>query len=281
MKISGSIADVRLLRKEDNSLSWGLVPTMGYLHEGHLSLVRRAKEENDRVAVSIYVNPTQFAPNEDLDSYPRALAGDIQLLEKEGVDLVFAPHDDVIYPEGYQTYVTVEDVSQALEGTSRPTHFRGVTTIVAKLFNIIQPDRAYFGQKDAQQTIVLKRMVQDLCFDVQLIICPTVREADGLAQSSRNQYLMPEERQGAPVLYRSLRAALAAYEDGERDGNRLRDLMRAHIEVEPLARIDYVSAADPLTLQELDEITAGALLSMAVFFGRTRLIDNLLLTESP
>jgi len=279
MIVTDSIEEVRRIREETLGLSWGLVPTMGYLHDGHLSLARRARVENDRVAVTIYVNPAQFAPEEDLDNYPRALERDLALLREEGVDLVFTPSDETMYPDGFQTFVTVTEVTKLLEGASRPTHFQGVTTIVAKLFNIVQPARAYFGQKDAQQTIVLKQMVRDLNFDVQMVICPIVREEDGLAQSSRNQYLTAEQRAGADVLYRSLQQAKKAFDDGERDGGTLRDLMRDLIAEEPLARIDYVSAADPLTLVELDEITGDVLLSMAVFFDKTRLIDNLLLVS--
>jgi pantoate--beta-alanine ligase len=276
MITTSSIDEVRQIRWQDPGLTWGLVPTMGYLHEGHLSLVRQARAENDRVVVSIYVNPTQFSPNEDLDNYPRDLANDLRLLKTEGVDLVFAPHDHAMYPPGFQTFVTVMDVSAPLEGASRPTHFRGVTTIVAKLFNIIQPQRAYFGQKDAQQTVVLKQMVKDLNYNLDLIVCPIVREEDGLAQSSRNKYLSPEQRQAAPVLSRAIQAALAAFEAGERDAESLRKIMRAIISEEPLARIDYVSVADPALLEELDTIRDSALFSMAVFFGKTRLIDNLL-----
>jgi len=279
MIVTDSIEEVRRIREETLGLSWGLVPTMGYLHDGHLSLARRARVENDRVAVTIYVNPAQFAPEEDLDNYPRALERDLALLREEGVDLVFTPSDETMYPDGFQTFVTVTEVTKLLEGASRPTHFQGVTTIVAKLFNIVQPARAYFGQKDAQQTIVLKQMVRDLNFDVQMVICPIVREDDGLAQSSRNQYLTAEQRAGADVLYRSLQQAKKAFDDGERDGETLRDLMRDLIAEEPLARIDYVSAVDPLTLVELDEITGDVLLSMAVFFDKTRLIDNLLLVS--
>jgi pantoate--beta-alanine ligase len=276
MIVTDSISEVRQARRSEIGLSWGFVPTMGYLHEGHLSLVRAACAGNDRVAVSIYVNPTQFAPSEDLDSYPRALDRDLKLLETEGVDLVFIPQDATMYPPGFQTYVSVEEVSKPLEGASRPTHFRGVTTIVAKLFNIIQPDRAYLGQKDAQQTVVLKQMVKDLNYDLELIVCPTFREEDGLAQSSRNQYLSHKERQGAPVLNRALKAATEAFTNGEHDGEKLRQLMRDIISQEPLATIDYVSAADPRTLVELDEINRDVLLSLAVFFNKTRLIDNVL-----
>jgi pantoate--beta-alanine ligase len=259
--------------------TWGLVPTMGFLHAGHLSLVKRAKAENDHVAVSIFVNSTQFGPNEDLAAYPRDLDRDLKLLESLEVDMMFNPSPEVMYPPNYQTYVTVEEVTKYLEGASRPGHFRGVATIVAKLFNIVGAKRAYFGQKDAQQTIVIKRMVQDLNMPIDIIICPTQREADGLALSSRNTYLDEEHRRAAPVLYRALTAAKEAFDRGERDGDRLRSIMRDIIAAEPLAKLDYVSAADATTLKELglpssDE--AGVLLSMAVRVGKPRLIDNFL-----
>ncbi len=277
MKVTEDINQIRQIRWTDPMASWGFVPTMGYLHEGHLSLVRRAKAENERTAVSIYVNPTQFAPHEDLSSYPRDLARDLALLEVEGVNLVFTPSDAVMYPPGFQTMVTVAELSRPLEGSSRPTHFQGVATIVAKLFHIIQPTRAYFGQKDAQQAVVLRQMVRDLNFNVEMVICPIVREADGLALSSRNKYLTPEQRQAATVLSRALNRAKNAYANGERDGRILRRIMRETITAEPLARLDYVSAADPATLQELKEVKEGVLLSTAVFFGKTRLIDNILI----
>ncbi len=264
---------------------WGLVPTMGFLHAGHLSLVKRAKAENDHVAVSIFVNPTQFGPNEDLAAYPRDLDHDLSLLKSLDVDLVFNPTPEVMYPPNYQTYVTVEDVTKYLEGASRPGHFRGVATVVAKLFNIVGAERAYFGQKDAQQTIVIKRMVADLNLPIQIVICPTLREADGLAMSSRNTYLDADHRKAAPVLYRALTAAKNAFDQGERDGDQLRSIMRGVIEAEPLAKIDYVSAADATTLQELGIAPSpqpsplkgeGVLLSMAVRVGKPRLIDNFL-----
>lgn len=276
MIVTENIADTRKQRWDDPLLTWGLVPTMGYLHEGHLSLVRRARTENDRVAVTIYVNPTQFAPTEDLDNYPRDLERDVTLLRAEGADLLFIPANNIMYPAGYQTDVIVRDVTKSLEGAKRPSHFQGVTTVVAKLFNIIQPTRAYFGQKDAQQAVVLKQMVADLNFNIQMVICPIVREADGLAMSSRNKYLSPTEREAAIVLNRALTAAHEAYIAGNRDGTKLRQLMTKIITAEPLARIDYVSAADPLTLQELEQIGDKLLLSTAVFIGSTRLIDNIL-----
>ena len=275
MKVLETVDDVRAIRWSESSLTWGLVPTMGFLHEGHLSLVRRARQENDRLAASIFVNPTQFAPDEDFQAYPRDVNRDLELLEREGVDLVFVPLESTIYPPGFQTSVVVSEVTQRLEGASRPTHFRGVTTIVAKLFNIIRAQRAYFGQKDAQQVIVIQRMVHDLNFDVQIVVCPTLREADGLAMSSRNSRLAPSQRTAAPILYRALTQARSAVTEGERDANILRYLMAAEIEREPLARLDYVSVADATTLQELNAIYDRALLSGAVFIGDVRLIDNI------
>lgn len=258
----------------------GLVPTMGYLHEGHLSLARRAKTECASVAASIFVNPTQFGPSEDLTSYPRDLPRDLALLAAAGVDLVWTPTPEIVYPAGFQTWVTVEDATQPLEGAQRPGHFRGVATVVAKLFNAFQADRAYFGQKDAQQVAVIRQMARDLNFPVQIVVCPTVREHDGLAMSSRNAYLTAEQRAAAPVLFRALSAAATAYAAGERDAEALRQLMAEIIEAEPQARRQYVSCADPVTLQELEGPVQRALLSMAVYVGKTRLIDNLLLGDS-
>lgn len=282
MVVTGDIQEVRQLRHEKWDKSWGLVPTMGYLHEGHIALLRRARAENDHVAVSIYVNPAQFAPTEDLSAYPRDLERDLALLTAESIDLVFTPTDAIMYPAGFQTNVLVRKVTQYLEGAKRPTHFAGVATVVIKLFNILHPTRAYFGQKDAQQTVVIGRMVHDLNFDLELVICPTVREADGLALSSRNQYLSAEERRAASVLYRALTATRAAWENGERDADLLRDEMRRVLAAEPLANVDYVSAADPISLAEWKGIissAAGVLLSLAVYIGKTRLIDNFLLTQ--
>lgn len=252
----------------------GLVPTMGYLHEGHLSLIRRAKEECDHVVVSIFVNPTQFGPKEDLSKYPRDLDRDLSLIEPLGTDLVWMPSAEVMYPKGYQTWVEVEAITSPLEGAMRPGHFRGVTTVVAKLFNAVQPHKAYFGQKDAQQAAVIRRMALDLNFPVEIVVCPTVREADGLAMSSRNVYLDPEQRQAATVLFRSLSAARDLYEAGERDAEKIRGKMKEVLAGEPLAEPQYVSCADYDSLEELTEITGKALLSMAVFIGKTRLIDN-------
>jgi pantoate--beta-alanine ligase len=255
----------------------GLVPTMGFLHEGHLSLVRRARDENDAVVASIFVNPTQFGPNEDLAAYPRDLHRDLDKLAGAGCDLVFVPEADTMYPPGFQTWVEVGEVSRPLEGARRGGHFRGVATVVAKLLHIVQPNRAYFGQKDAQQLAVIRTMVRDLDFPLEVVGCPTVREPDGLAMSSRNVYLNPEERRAAAVLYRSLTAAAGAYRDGEHGADVLRARMRSVLSEEPLAEPEYVSVADPLTLAELDRAVPGALLSMAVRLGPARLIDNLVL----
>ena len=250
---------------------------MGALHEGHLSLVRRARAECDHVGVSIFVNPTQFGPAEDLSRYPRDLDRDLQLLEPLGVDVVWTPTPDIVYPNGFQTWVTVEQVTQPLEGKHRPGHFRGVATVVAKLFTAFTPDRAYFGQKDAQQAVVIRQMARDLNFPVEIVICPIVREPDGLALSSRNVYLSPEERRAATVLYRALSAAKAKFDASERDAEMLRAAMSSTLAAEPLAREEYVSAADLETLAELEQVEGGVLLSMAVRIGKTRLIDNFLL----
>jgi pantoate--beta-alanine ligase len=256
----------------------GFVPTMGYLHEGHLSLARAARAECASVVASIFVNPTQFAPTEDLASYPRDLPRDLAMLEAEGVDLVWLPTPEAMYPPGYQTWVTVDEVTQYLEGRMRPTHFRGVATVVAKLFNAVQPQRAYFGQKDAQQAVVIRRMAQDLNFPIDIVVCPIWRERDGLAMSSRNVYLSPAERQAAVVLSRSLAVVQQVYQEGQREAEVLRKSASDLIQSEPLARLQYVSCADPETLEELQGPIAGrALVSLAVFFGRTRLIDNIVL----
>lgn len=258
----------------------GLVPTMGYLHQGHLSLAQTAHSECASVAASIFVNPSQFGPNEDLASYPRDLERDLELLDQVGVDLVWTPTAEEMYPPGYQTWVTVEEITQPLEGAMRPGHFRGVTTVVAKLFNAVQPDKAYFGQKDAQQVAVICQMVKDLNFNLEIVVCPIVREADGLAMSSRNVYLNPEERQAATVLFRSLSLASRAYADGERQAENLRQIVQQTIAEEPQAKLQYISCTNPKTLQEIQgEIQGTALLSMAVFIGKTRLIDNRIIGE--
>jgi pantoate--beta-alanine ligase len=275
MNSFAEIDDVRRARWADPLASWGLVPTMGFLHDGHLSLVRRARRENDRVGVSIFVNPTQFNNPADLATYPHDPERDLALLAREGVDLVWIPSSEIVYPPDYQTYVEVEQVTQHLEGPARPGHFRGVATVVAKLFNLFQPRRAYFGQKDAQQVVVIKQMVRDLNFNLEVVVCPIVREPGGLAMSSRNANLSPAARQQATCLYRALSAAQAAFAEGERDAGRLRTLMLDVINSAELARPDYVSVADPDTLAELDSIATQALLSMAVFVDGVRLIDNM------
>jgi pantoate--beta-alanine ligase len=257
----------------------GLVPTMGFLHEGHLSLARRARAECVSVAASIFVNPSQFGPSEDLASYPRDLPRDLALLKEAGVDLVWTPTAEIVYPADFQSWITVEEVARALEGAHRPGHFRGVATVVAKLFNAFQPDRAYFGQKDAQQAAVIRQMARDLNFPVEVVICPTVREHDGLAMSSRNAYLHGQQRPAAAVLFRALSTAAAVYAAGERDAEALRQLMAEIIDSEPLARRQYVSVADPISLHELQGPIQRALLSMAVYIGKTRLIDNLILGD--
>ena len=255
----------------------GLVPTMGALHEGHLSLVRRARDENSTAAASIFVNPTQFGPQEDYRSYPRDLDRDLALLEECGVDLVFLPEPEDMYPAGFDTWVDLDRIASRLEGESRPGHFRGVATVVTKLFTIIRPDRAYFGQKDAQQAQVIRRLNTDLNLGVDPVIMPTVREADGLAMSSRNAYLNPQEREAALVLSRSLRLAQDKHNDGITSASRIRDAMRELIQAEPLAQIDYVSIADHDTLEELETVQTPALVSLAVRIGRARLIDNAVL----
>jgi len=276
MKVVTTLEELRQIRQTlPNPL--GFVPTMGFLHEGHLSLVRAAKAACQSVAVSIFVNPTQFGPSEDLAAYPRDLQRDLALLEAEGVDLVWAPTPEGMYPEGYQTWVEVTEVTQPLEGGMRPGHFKGVATVVAKLFNAVQPQAAFFGQKDAQQAVVIQRMVKDLNMPIELHICPIVREADGLAMSSRNTYLSPDERQAALVLSRSLKAGKAAFEAGERNAQNLKQVVLSVLEAEPLARVQYVSCADPNTLQELSDTFEQVLISMAVYVGKTRLIDNMVL----
>ena len=278
MRVVTEGCEARRLRRELRG-SVGLVPTMGALHDGHLSLVRAARAGNDAVAASIFVNPAQFGPGEDLAKYPRSLAKDLARLDAEGVDLVFAPEAASVYPPGFETWVVPGPLAEPLEGARRPGHFRGVLTVVSKLFHVIEPDRAYFGQKDAQQAILLRRMATDLDLPVGIVVCPIVRDRDGLALSSRNEYLTPEERRAAPVLFRSLRAVSAAWGAGERRGERLRGTARAVLATEPLAAPDYVSAADPETLADIETATGRALVSMAVRFGTTRLLDNILLPE--
>ena len=270
----------RKLRREENR-TIGFVPTMGALHEGHLSLIHEARAMCDVVVVSVFVNPTQFSPTEDFNAYPRDLTRDAGLLAEYNVDYVFAPPVEEIYPPGFSTYVTVEGGAEELEGASRPGHFRGVTTVVAILLNAVKPDFAFFGQKDAQQSVLIKRMVRDLAFNTEIVVLPIVREESGLAMSSRNDYLGDEQRRAAAVLHRSLSQARGAFEEGERSVTRLTELVRATIEQEPLARIDYVSINDAETLARLDKIDdRPALISLAVFVGKTRLIDNVVLGKA-
>lgn len=258
----------------------GFVPTMGYLHEGHLSLVREARKRCKSVVASVYVNPTQFGPSEDLAKYPRDLARDEELLKNEGVDVLWTPSDLIMYPPGYQTWVTVDKVTQVLEGAARPTHFRGVTTVVTKLLLSVLPQMAFFGQKDAQQVVVIKRMVMDLNIPVELVVCPIAREKDGLALSSRNVFLSPAERNAAPILRKSLLLAKQLYLEGERNTNVIKQKMMALFNAEPLCSVQYISIADFTTLEETETILDNqVLVSMAVYFGATRLIDNILLPE--
>lgn len=276
MKVLRTIGEARAWRAAAAG-PVGAVPTMGYLHEGHLSLVRASRERDAATVATIFVNPTQFAPHEDLARYPRDEARDLALLEAEGVHAVFAPSAEEMYPGGYATYVVVDGLTQRLEGASRPAHFRGVTTVVAKLLHILEPGRAYFGQKDAQQLAVVRRMVRDLDMPVDVVGMPIVREADGLAMSSRNVYLAPDQRAAALVLSRSLHRVREAFDAGERDAGRLRAIVESAVAAEPLAALDYASVADAATLDELATVDRPALVSLAARFGATRLIDNTVL----
>jgi pantoate--beta-alanine ligase len=279
MKIAKTITELKTCLAEiGKDKTIGFVPTMGYLHDGHLSLINKAQGQNDVTVVSIFVNPTQFAPGEDLDAYPRDFDRDSQLAEAAGTDLLFFPDPGEIYPAGASTFVAVEgEITRKLCGQSRPTHFKGVTTVVNILFNLIQPTRAYFGQKDAQQVAVIKKMVRDLHLPVQLVVCPIIREADGLALSSRNVFLTPEERNQALVLSQSLAAAKALYESGEGRIKSLKDQIVSHINAMPLAVIDYVDILDCETLADIETITAPALVAVAVRFEKARLLDNIIL----
>ncbi len=276
MEIVETISSLREIRPK-LAEPVGFVPTMGYLHEGHLSLVRQARAENHSVVVSIFVNPTQFGPSEDYKRYPRDAERDFELLEKERTDVIFLPQAAEMYPPRFDTWVNVGAITERLEGESRPEHFRGVTTVVAKLFNIVQPNNAYFGQKDAQQVLVLKKMVADLNMNLKIVALPTVRESDGLAMSSRNAYLNPEERRASLILYQALKLAQKLYTKGERNAICLRQEMLTLIKQEPLAKVNYISIADIETLEELDSITSTTLVSLAVKIGGTRLIDNIML----
>jgi pantoate--beta-alanine ligase len=269
----------RALRRAGKRL--GFVPTMGALHEGHLSLVRAAHASADVVAASIFVNPTQFAPNEDLAKYPRSFERDCELLERESVELLFAPSVEEMYPAGAVTWVTVEGLSDKLDGRSRPGHFRGVTTVVAKLFHVVEPDAAFFGQKDAAQVAIIRRMVRDLNLPVEIVVCPIVRDPDGLAMSSRNAYLDPEQRKHALVLHRSLMRVEQLVDAGERDAAKLVTMGRAEFGKESFARLDYLEIVDPDTLEPVDDASCGALVAVAAFVGNTRLIDNVVLKKNP
>ncbi len=279
MNIVSEPAQVRAAVREwkANGLRVGFVPTMGYLHEGHGSLIRAACEQNDKVVVSIFVNPMQFGPGEDLESYPRDMERDSAYVEQLGADLIFHPQPETMYAEDFCTFVDMTGLTEGLCGKSRPVHFRGVCTIVTKLFHIVQPDRAYFGQKDAQQLAVIRRMVRDLDMDIEVVGCPIVREPDGLAKSSRNTYLSGPERQAALILSQTIRFGEQLVADGETDARELVRKMTEKIETEPLARVDYVEAVDGRTLQPADRVKAPLLVAMAVYIGKTRLIDNFMI----
>lgn len=281
MKVVTTVKEVREQVKawKKEGLSVGFVPTMGYLHEGHGSLITKAKE-NDKVVVSIFVNPMQFGPTEDLASYPRDLEKDSAFCEKLGADLVFHPEPEEMYHENFCSYVDMSVLTEELCGLSRPVHFRGVCTVVNKLFNIVTPDRAYFGQKDAQQLAIIRQMVQDLNMDIEIVGCPIVREEDGLAKSSRNTYLSSEERKAALVLSQAVKIGEKLVEDGEKKASVILGAMREKLEAEPLAKIDYLKMVDGLTMQQVDEIKGDTLVAMAVYIGKTRLIDNFIYTPA-
>ena len=269
----------KIRREQDRTI--GLVPTMGALHEGHLSLVREARRMCDVVVVSVFVNPAQFGPGEDFERYPRDLTKDTALLTVYNVDFIFAPPVEEIYPKGFSTFVNVEGVADQFEGAARPGHFRGVSTVVTILLNVVRPDFAFFGQKDAQQAVIIRRLVRDLAFDTEIIVLPTVREDSGLAMSSRNLYLKPEEQQAAAVIHRALAKAKETYKAGERHSSKLAGLVRATIEAEPLARVDYVNVTDAETLETIDKVDERAVLvAVAAYVGKTRLIDNTVLNTS-
>lgn len=276
MKIINNIKEIRKQVKDwkNDGLSIALVPTMGYLHEGHESLIKKASEDNDKVIVSIFVNPMQFGINEDLSTYPRNIDRDSDICEKNGASLIFNPSVEEMYTDGFSTFVDLNNLTSGLCGKSRPTHFRGVCTVVSKLFNIVNPDKAYFGQKDAQQLSIIKQMVTDLNFDIEIVSCPIVREADGLAKSSRNTYLSKEERQASTIINKSLKKAKALIKSGERDSKNVIDFIKNEINKEPLAKIDYVSIVDNNTIKNIKTIEDGSLIAVAVFIGNTRLIDN-------
>ena len=279
MDICYTIKDVRerVNAWKREGLTVGFVPTMGYLHEGHKSLMEAARANNDRVVVSVFVNPMQFGPNEDLESYPRDFEKDSALCESVGVDLIFHPEPEEMYADGFCSYVDMNGLTTELCGKSRPIHFRGVQTVVLKLFNIVKPDRAYFGQKDAQQLAVIRRMVKDLNVDTEIVGCPIVREADGLAKSSRNTYLNPDERKAALILSRSLKLGRELIENGETDSKAVIKAITDNINTEPLAKIDYVDVVDFDTITPVDKIVKSVLVAIAVYIGKTRLIDNFII----
>ncbi|RKY50151.1 MAG: pantoate--beta-alanine ligase [Candidatus Neomarinimicrobiota bacterium] len=281
MKLIEKIADLReeIKRFKREGKIIGFVPTMGYFHEGHLSLMDIARKRSDVLVVSIFVNPIQFGPNEDYNRYPRDLKRDLKLAEERGVDIVFHPDNREMYQENFQTYVNVEKLTKGMCGKYRPGHFRGVTTVVAKLFNIVQPDIAVFGQKDVQQAIVIKRMVGDLNFPVEIVVGPVIREHDGLAMSSRNTYLNDEERKQAPMIYKALKVAREKVKMGNRDAAKLKEIIESTIATAPLARIEYVEIVDDENLEPVSEVKPGTLAAVAVWFGKTRLIDNIYLME--
>lgn len=276
IKVLSTVSETRAQVKEwkKQGLTVGLVPTMGYLHEGHQSLIKKAVEENDRVVVSVFVNPIQFAPNEDLETYPRDLEADKRLCESTGASIIFHPTPEEMYPEGFSTHIQMDNLTKELCGKTRPTHFGGVCTVVGKLFNIVSPDKAYFGQKDAQQLAIIKRMVIDLNFDLEIVGCPIVREPDGLAKSSRNTYLNADERKAALILSKAIKLGRELVENGERSAEAVINAMTDKINTEPLAKIDYVSVVDALSIEPLDVIKGETLVAIAVYIGKTRLIDN-------
>lgn len=281
MQVVKTISEVREIVKEwkKQGLTVGLVPTMGYLHEGHQSLISKSAEQNDRTVVSVFVNPIQFGPTEDLATYPRDLERDMQKVEEAGGNLIFNPEPSEMYPEHFTSFIDTTETTELLCAVTRPTHFRGVCTVVGKLFNIVAPDRAYFGQKDAQQLATIKRFARDLNFDIEIVPCPIVREDDGLAKSSRNTYLSPAERKAALILSQSLAKGKAAIEAGERDPEKVKDIIRKNLETEPMAKIDYVEVVDFENIQHISQIKGETLVAIAVYIGKTRLIDNFIVCK--
>lgn len=279
MQVVKTIQEVRAIVKawRKEGLTVGLVPTMGFLHEGHQSLISKSAEQNDRTVVSVFVNPIQFGPNEDLEAYPRDLNRDMEKVEEAGGNIIFNPEPSEMYPDHFTSFIDTTETTELLCGAVRPIHFRGVCTVVGKLFNIVCPDRAYFGQKDAQQLATIKRFVRDLDFDIEIVPCPIVREDDGLAKSSRNTYLSAEERQAALILSKSLAKGKAAIEAGERNANAVINIIKENLETEPLARIDYVEVVDFTNIQRVSQINGETLVAIAVYIGKTRLIDNFII----